>query len=462
MMNFRIISVLAIFGMLSLTSCMQDHPSPSDVQNEIKVSASIEDATTSQAKTRASNSTWDDADAIGIFMKKNGTTLSSTAFAKNAKYVTEGSGNFSPTTSNEIYFPFNDDKVDFIAYYPHTNSLDELNYLVDVSNQNTLPNIDLLYSNNAKGINASKGSVELKFTHQLSKVILNISMLDNTQQNFTGLTAQITNVNTTASFSLIDGTLANESESKDVSFNMSTDGKSAQAILLPASSLESMSLVLTLEGISYSLNLSEAKSITSFVKSTKHTLNITLKPGESPEIESMTATIEDWVEGPTEDFIADEDSSYTPPGKPGEGDGDDEDEEDLNEGEDDQYVGDGSKDYPYTVTQAKEITSENRVWVKGYIVGYYGNSLDTSLNDGVTNSYFIAIADSSIEDDYINTFRIDFWDNIDLGNTIRLKENPDNILKMAYFFGYIVKNPRDISVLKNVTEAFIVNTTPEE
>ena len=458
-MNFRIISVLAIFGMLSLTSCMQDHPSPSDVQNEIKVSASIEDATTSQAKTRASNSTWDDADAIGIFMKKNGTTLSSTAFAKNAKYVTEGSGNFSPTTSNEIYFPFNDDKVDFIAYYPHTNSLDELNYLVDVSNQNTLPNIDLLYSNNAKGINASKGSVELKFTHQLSKVILNISMLDNTQQNFTGLTAQITNVNTTASFSLIDGTLANESESKDVSFNMSTDGKSAQAILLPASSLESMSLVLTLEGISYSLNLSEAKSITSFVKSTKHTLNITLKPEESPEIESMTATIEDWVEGPTEYFIADEDSSYTPPGKPGEGDGDD--EEDLNGGEDDQYVGDGSEDYPYSVAQAKEITKKSKVWVKGYIVGYYGNSLDTSLNNDITNSYFIAIADSSIEDDYINTFRIDFWDNIDLGNTIRLKENPDNILKMAYFCGDIVQS-KNISVLKNVTEAYIVNNTSEE
>lgn len=456
-MNFRIISVLAMFGMLSLTSCMQDHPSPSDVQNEIKVSASIEDATTSQAKTRASNSTWDDADAIGIFMKKNGTTLSSTAFAKNAKYVTEGSGNFSPTTSNEIYFPFNDDKVDFIAYYPHTNSLDELNYLVDVSNQNTLPNIDLLYSNNAKGINASKGSVELKFTHQLSKVILNISMLDNTQQNFTGLTAQITNVNTTASFSLIDGTIANESGSKDVSFKMSDDGKSAQAILLPASSLESMSLVLTLEGISYSLNLSEAKSITSFVKSTKHTLNITLKPGENPEIESMTATIEDWADGTKEDFIADEDSSYTPPGEPAEGEGEGNDVG----GENDQYVGNGTENKPYSVTQAKEITKKSKVWVKGYIVGYYGGFTEDSLNKEPNNVDNVAIADSSVETEYINTFKIDFSKNPDVGKPIRLKENPDNILKMAYFYGDI-EQFKEKSVLKNVTEAFIVNTTPEE
>ena len=459
-MNFRIISVLAIFGMLSLTSCMQDHPSPSDVQNEIKVSASIEGATNVGVKTRVTGDSWNDGDAIGIFMKKSESTLSLPALAENAKYVNTGSSGFFPAQSNEIYFPFNDDKVDFIAYYPHTNLLDDLNYLVDVSDQSYLSDIDLLYSNNANGINASNGEVNLTFKHQLSKIILNISMADDSDYDLTGLKAEITNVNTKASFSLVNGELSIGSEPKGVSFKMSDDGKSAQAILLPASSLESMSLVLTLEGISYSLNLSEAKSITSFVKSTKHTLNITLKPGESPEIESMTATIEDWVEGPTEDFIADEDSSYTPPGKPGEGDGDN--EEDLNGGEDDQYVGDGSKDYPYTVTQAKEITSENRVWVKGYIVGYYGLTGENSFNSGDNNVYNVAIADSSIEDDYINTFRIDFWDNTDLGNTIRLKENPDNILKMAYFFGYIVKNPRDISVLKNVTEAFIVNTTPEE
>lgn len=456
-MKFRIIPELALIGMLSITSCMQDHPNSSDVQKEIKVSASIEGATTSQAKTRASNSTWDDADAIGIFMKKNGTTLSSTAFAKNAKYVTEGSGNFSPTTSNEIYFPFNDDKVDFIAYYPHTNSLDELNYLVDVSNQNTLPNIDLLYSNNAKGINASKGSVELKFTHQLSKVILNISMLDNTQQNFTGLTAQITNVNTTASFSLIDGTLANESESKDVSFNMSTDGKSAQAILLPASSLESMSLVLTLEGISYSLNLSEAKSITSFVKSTKHTLNITLKPGESPEIESMTATIEDWVEGPTEDFIADEDSSYTPPGKPGEGDGDD--EEDLNGGEDDQYVGDGSFEKPFTVEQVQIMNPTKDKWVKGYIVGQYPSYSNDSINTNpatFSNHLNVAIASSPHETNYQNTFRIDFSDNALIGDNVDLNKKSENIRKSAYFYGDISKSNRDEKlILKPVNKVFI-------
>ena len=379
-MKLRIIPATALIGMLCITSCMEDRPNPSDVQKEIKVSATIEGSITSRANTRASNSTWHDADAIGIFMKYNDEApLSLSALAINAKYATDGTGIFYATESNQIYFPFNDDKVDFIAYYPHTNSLDGLHYPIDVSNQSSLPDIDLLYSNNSKGISASKGIAELIFKHQLSKVILNISMFDNTQQDLTGLTAQIMNVNTKATFSLIDGTLSDEGDKNNVQFNMSDNGKLAQAILLPASSLDNISLVLTLDSISYSLSLSAAKNITSFDKSTKHTLNVTLKPGEGPELDSVTATIEDWVDGTKEDFIADEDSSYTPPGKPGEGDGD---EEDLNEGEDDQYVGDGSKDYPYTVTQAKEITSENRVWVKGYIVGYYGHSwksLNTDL-----------------------------------------------------------------------------------
>ena len=458
-MNFRIISVLAIFGMLNLTSCMQDQPNPSDVQKEIKVSASIEGATNVGVKTRVTGDSWNDGDAIGIFMKKSESTLSLPALAENAKYVNTGSSGFFPAQSNEIYFPFNDDKVDFIAYYPHTNLLDDLNYLVDVSDQSYLSDIDLLYSNNANGINASNGEVNLTFKHQLSKIILNISMADDSDYDLTGLKAEITNVNTKASFSLVNGELSIGSEPKGVSFNMSEDGKSAQAILLPTTSLDSMILVLTLDCISYSFNLAISKEISSFDKSTKHILNVTLKPGDDPKIESMTATIEDWIDGKTEDLIAEENSTYTPPGKPGEGDGDN--EEDLNGGEDDQYVGDGSKDYPYTVTQAKEITSENRVWVKGYIVGYYALYTESSLNEDPINQNNVAIADSSIETIPEQTFRIDL-DGIDnVVNPINLKNNPENKSKMAYFCGDIVQS-KNISVLKNVTEAFIVNNTSEE
>lgn len=105
-MKLRIIPATALIGMLCITSCMEDRPNPSDVQKEIKVSATIEGSITSRANTRASNSTWHDADAIGIFMKYNDEApLSLSALAINAKYATDGTGIFYATESNQIYFP---------------------------------------------------------------------------------------------------------------------------------------------------------------------------------------------------------------------------------------------------------------------------------------------------------------------------------------------------------------------
>lgn len=456
-MNFRIISVLAIFGMLSLTSCMQDHPSPSDVQKEIKVSASIEGATIPGVKTRVTEK-WDDEDAIGLFMKKSGTSLSTSSLAVNAKYYTNGGGNFSPAPSNEIYFPFNNDIVDFIAYYPYKDDLEGLNYPVDVSNQSNLSDIEFLYSDDMKEKSASDENVDLTFKHQLSTVILDISMVDGFQKDLIGLTVDITNVNTKASFSLVDGKFKDESDPKSVSFNMSSDGSKAKALLLPTASLDNKSLVFSLDDVIYTCDLSTAEEIDSFNKSTIQILNIALKPGENPKIVNVKVNIEDWIDGKTEDLIAEENSTYTPPGKPAEGDEDD--EEDLNE-EDDQYMGDGSYGRPFTVEQVQIINPAKDKWVKGYIVGYYALSSKSSLNKNPVNQNNVAIADSPMETNPEQTFKINFDSNVYVGDPINLKNNPENKSKMAYFRGDIAQS-NNISLLKNVTEAFIVNTTPEE
>ena len=455
-MNFRIISVLAIFGMLSLTSCMQDHPSPSDVQKEIKVSASIEGATIPGVKTRVTEK-WDDEDAIGLFMKKSGTSLSTSSLAVNAKYYTNGGGNFSPAPSNEIYFPFNNDIVDFIAYYPYKDDLEGLNYPVDVSNQSNLSDIEFLYSDDMKEKSASDENVDLTFKHQLSTVILDISMVDGFQKDLIGLTVDITNVNTKASFSLVDGKFKDESDPKSVSFNMSSDGSKAKALLLPTASLDNKSLVFSLDDVIYTCDLSTAEEIDSFNKSTIQILNIALKPGENPKIVNVKVNIEDWIDGKTEDFIADEDSSYTPPGKPGEGDGDD--EEDLNGGEDDQYVGDGSFEKPFTVEQVQIMNPTKDKWVKGYIVGQYPSYSNDSINTNpatFSNHLNVAIASSPHETNYQNTFRIDFSDNALIGDNVDLNKKSENIRKSAYFYGDISKSIRDEKlILKPVNKVFI-------
>ena len=113
----------------------------------VQISASIEGAT-----TRVTGSSWDDGDAIGVFMTAAGTPLSTSALSQNVEYKTTGANSFEPVNESEaIYFPFDGSGVDFIAYYPYREEIIDFTYPVSLYSQSSQADIDLLYSNNAKG-----------------------------------------------------------------------------------------------------------------------------------------------------------------------------------------------------------------------------------------------------------------------------------------------------------------------
>lgn len=63
-----------------------------------------------------------------------------------------------------------------MAYYPYCDDIVDFKFPVDVSDQSSQTEIDLLYSNNA--VNKDKNSplgIRLNFTHQLTKIVLNIT-----------------------------------------------------------------------------------------------------------------------------------------------------------------------------------------------------------------------------------------------------------------------------------------------
>lgn len=448
-MKFRFSSLIAILALLNILSCMQDYPNPNDVQKEIKVDGSIDGATNSGVKTRALNNKWEKNDAIGIFMKKSGANLAQSALAPNAKYVTtDGSSNFSPVPSNEIYFPLNEEKVDFISYYPYSEKLDDFNYPVDVTDQSKLAKIDLMYAGNVKGIDSSTENVNLSFKHQLSNLVLNITMEEG-GSDLSELKAEITNAHSKASFSLIDGTLNNLSDPSNISFNVSTDGTLAQVILLPTTSLLDQKLVLTLGTSIYSYDLSENATIKTFDKSTKYTLEVTLEEEEEKvSLKGISATIEDWITGPSETIIANKESSNdeTSP------------EEDNNES--DSAKGDGTEANPFTVDKAQGKVGENTKWVKGYIVGSYGFSFHKkNFINGIKDpgSVNIAIASARTETDFTKTFLIDYRNNSngDVVSRINLKNDPTLFLKEVYLSGNIQLDNNGDIMLKNVRKAIL-------
>lgn len=461
-MKYRVIPLLASIGLLSLSACMQDHPNPSDVRKEVKVSATIDGANSQSVKTRVANSSWEAGDAIGLYMKSSGAVLSSSSLATNAKYVlSDGTSSFSAVSeSDKIYFPFHGESVDFIAYYPYKETLNDLNYPVDVSDQSNLSSIDLMYSNNVVNVNASSENVELTFKHQLSNVILNISMVDAPEEDLSELKVEITNVNTKASFSLVDGKLSDESDPANVVFNIASNGKRAEAILLPIESLSGKSLVLTTKESTYSYDLSKA-GLESLDNSTKYTFNVKLKLGQGAVIEGVTATIIDWTDGGSKDIIADEvksENSSTDGEEAGVGDSPNNPPKEDDPPEETGSVGDGTKENPYNVNQVEDIIGETDVWVQGYIVGYYKLGYHYSAENALLKN--ITIASTPIETDPQAIYIVDLMSSKStVRENINLKNNPSYLHEIVKLNCDIAENDSNEIRIENVQIAIIDGNT---
>ena len=479
-MRHNFLLLVSIIGLLLLlSSCGQDHANELVIKNELRKEVKFNahfyaETGNGYVTTRVIDKSWEEDDAIGLFMKKAGIILDRPSLAENENFKTNGKGSFISASSNKVYFPFNKEKVDFISYHPYTSSLEGLNYIINVSNQTKPSSIDLLYSNNAININSDTEKVDLIFEHQLTKVVFTI-VTNNTGKDLSDLTAIITNVNTKASFSLIDGTIANKSTPKDVTLNVNDSGTVLQGILLPDNDLSNKSLVIDIAGTTYTYPLNSTSTIKAFEKSKKCTYNITLNAGQGPIIESVNAKVTDWVTV-SEDIIITEDPLETSPEennpKPDEGDdagspdgdgdsntippeegGDTGTPKEPNEEQTNPIIedGDGTQENPYNITQAFQLVEdrdkkiENHipivkdVWIKGYIVGFYSdisfNKFVNSVDKALESS--LALALTIEEADHHNIFRVDLLKSSNI-RPVNLKNKPEHFKKEVIFKGNII------------------------
>ncbi len=407
--------IYTVFIITFFSSCMKEYPNDSDVRREVKLKASIKYlSNVSSLPTRVVNDVWEDGDSIGVFMKKTGGVLKYPALAENIKFTTNGLGVFSCNTlSNKIYFPSNEEDVDFISYYPYENNLNGLNYHLDLTDQSDLSNIDLLYSNNVTAVNSSTESVTLNFNHQLSKVILKISH-ENSDIVFTNLVAKITNVNTKGVFSLVDGLLVETSDANDVFFNVNVNKEVAEVILFPDDDLTNKSLIITIDESTYTYPLIKSTVITSFEKSKISQFTITIMDDEVSIIQDVSATIKDW-ETENDSF----EISKDPP--PGSSDGVFPTDTVAVDNPVDSLPGDGTKDNPYNIKEALRLERGlNDIWVKGYIVGGYESSFNpdkfTFISSGSSSST-LALAFSKTD------ILPDIFLPVNLSGSVTVREN---------------------------------------
>ena len=254
---------------------------------------------TTSIQSRVSGNSWNANDEVGIFMTPNGSEIAS-ATAANKKYLAQTNGSLVAAPGEGVYLPATG-KVDFIAYYPYSNALSGNVMDVNVADQSKPGAIDLLYSNETKGVEAANGkTIALKFVRKMSKITLDMTK-DETIESFEGLKVEMKGIATEGKFDLAKGTVK------------ATDGKNTQAVAMNIGNVEAhtamataiilptaaatdqtkMDLTFTLAGKTFTHSIAD---LTAFEAGKNVTFKATLSVNNGkPVVTVGNATIEDWV-----------------------------------------------------------------------------------------------------------------------------------------------------------------------
>ena len=254
---------------------------------------------TTSIQSRVSGNSWNANDEVGIFMTPNGSEIASATTA-NKKYLAQTNGSLVAAPGEGIYLPATG-KVDFIAYYPYSNALSGNVMDVNVADQSKPGAIDLLYSNETKGVEAANGkTIALKFVRKMSKITLDMTK-DETIESFEGLKVEMKGIATEGKFDLAKGTVK------------ATDGKNTQAVAMNIGNVEAhtamataiilptaaatdqtkMDLTFTLAGKTFTHSIAD---LAAFEAGKNVTFGVKLSVNNGkPVVTVGNATIEDWV-----------------------------------------------------------------------------------------------------------------------------------------------------------------------
>lgn len=248
-------------------------------------------------------SVWEEGDPVGIFMVKHGTddVLEN---AENIKYTALGTGVSTSFASvvQAIYYPLDEtEKVDFIAYHPYRETVSGFVYPVDVSNQTSQTDIDLMWAiadKQGTGYSKEDGrnntSVDLAFDHQLTKLRMKVTKDPNVPGEIVKVT--INGMNTTTSFDLKgSGGLTGMDSAKTFEACTVTAGSVYEAILLPLGPLDATHTVTftTDQGEDYTWSM--YKQIAELKPGNIYTYDITV----AKYVIEVTGNINSWTVGTT-------------------------------------------------------------------------------------------------------------------------------------------------------------------
>jgi hypothetical protein len=253
-------------------------------------------------ETRVQNNLWTGLERIGIFMVENGTT-NIMGGVSNREYTNPNTSSLASVTfssSNPICYPLvTTPKVAFIAYHPYKSLTDVWTYPIDVSNQTSQSAIDLMRAaanNSGSGYdNTYSSTVNLHFSHKLSKVIINVVAGDGVSESLSGMSVRITNLPYRGSLNLSGNSNTVSRQATPVGniapFTV-TDGSQYEAIIIPGSTA-GIKLSFTTGTAEYEASI---PSPVEWQSGRKYSYTVTLTRYNT----EISGTVEDW-DGTTPD-----------------------------------------------------------------------------------------------------------------------------------------------------------------
>lgn len=238
-------SLLGIVLSLSiLQSCQNDETNI--IQNEVNnkgitFSSIIDDAQNS----RAYDTSWEANDVIGVFMLANS---DKNVLTTNIPYATSKGDGYFVSQNSPIYYPEDNSAVDFIAYYPYSETIsdDYKNYPIDLSNQTKQNAIDLMTAVNLTNRQLASPQGNLQFKHLLAKLVLNLKSTSGS--SLKGIKASISGLKVKGTANLSDGKITSSGEATTFSLFINEEGTQAEAILLPQALSGNLKIKLELNG----------------------------------------------------------------------------------------------------------------------------------------------------------------------------------------------------------------------
>lgn len=251
-------SLLGIMLSLSiLQSCQNDETGI--IQNEVNkqgitFSSIIDDAPNS----RAYDTSWEKNDVIGLFMYAS--NAKANLLATNIPYVTSNGDGYFVSQHTPLQYPEDNTPVDFIAYYPYNENINDYNsYSIDLSDQTQQSALDLMTAVNLTNRDQTLPQGNLQFKHLLAKLVLNLKSTSG--NSLKGIKASISGLQVKGTANLGEGTITPSGEATTFSLYIDEEATKAEAILLPQALNGNLKIKLELNGQSKEITTQIAGSI---------------------------------------------------------------------------------------------------------------------------------------------------------------------------------------------------------